>query len=1160
MDIKQYAAQIGRFLARTWVWSLLMVLLASLLVWFVGPLLAVAEQRFWASPLSRLLSIGLLLLLWGGALGFADWRGKQRKRHEQSAEQAQESLRQQSLIGEEQAELRHRYREAVRTLKGRREKWREELPWYLLIGPEGGGKTSLLDFSGLEFPLNQGTEQRLTREVAGTLYADWYFAEQAVLIDTAGRYLSQPDPAVDSLGWQTLLHLLRRRRTRPLNGVLVTLPVDVLQSGDELALEHLARQTRQRLQEIHQQLGVDVPVYLVLGKADKVPGFAESFDQLSREDADQVLGMTFRPGQCATEMATLRAEFEALLRRLNHQVIPRMHQERDTVRRGRILDFPHQIGQLGEQLCLFVELAFAGNRYQRASQLRGLYLTSAPQLEGGLDPLTLGIGQQLGLASSLLPSLHTGKPRFIHNLFAQVIFPEAPLASLDGNTARRLVWGQRALYAGALGCVLAMTGLWTNGFSDNQARLERLRQIAEALPQAHEQLQGHDDIQRMLEVLNTSHSATLVFPQRDTVAFVQRGGLYQREQVEPVVQENYQRDLQALLLPRVRQQLEAQLQGRRADRDGLLASLRAYLMLNLPERRDAEFLADSLAADWSRLYPGDTAVQDELNGHFRRLLAEPFPPQSIDAGLVAEVRQVLRSESLAGVVYRMLRDQAQALPEYRFHQHLGPQATLLNGSDHGIPGLYTQRGYRNYLLAQGPRRVEEILRDNWVLGEGEGLSAHDLSRLLADVEQLYFRDYAYHWSQALEQLEPEPIGNAAQGARLVAGLGSPSSPLLQLLIQIRENTQFGGSTEPTDAASELLASVPGATALGARLGGTVPDTARKAMDRHFAPLHRLLDDSGNAGPELTASLRALDELHSLLNGLAQASQPEQTAFELARQRMSGRADALSQLRSNATRMPKPVGQWLEILADDSWMLILSEAQQHLNQRYQAELYAFYQDALRQRYPFEAQSQSEVSLADFREFFKSKGVADRFFESHLKPFVTGSGHQLKARLVDGRGLPLSPHFLVQLGKAEDIRRSFFAENPDEPGVQFKLESYLLDSNMRRAEFRLGNQQHEYRHGPIAQTSFRWPDQTLDGRASVLIEEIGGRRIAVERNSGHWSLFRLLDQLQVEHHSGRDVLLLKAHLEDRRAQYLLHSQRSPNPFDPSLLRSFKLPAVL
>ena len=69
------------------------------------------------------------------------------------------------------------------------------------------------------------------------------------------------------------------------------------------------------------------------------------------------------------------------------------------------------------------------------------------------------------------------------------------------------------------------------------------------------------------------------------------------------------------------------------------------------------------------------------------------------------------------------------------------------------------------------------------------------------------------------------------------------------------------------------------------------------MERHFAPLHRLLDDNGTAGPELAATLDALDEVHSLLNGLAQANQPEQTAYELARQRMNGRSDALPPLEN-----------------------------------------------------------------------------------------------------------------------------------------------------------------------------------------------------------------------------------------------------------------------
>ena len=37
-------------------------------------------------------------------------------------------------------------------------------------------------------------------------------SDKLVLIDTAGRYLTQPDAEVDGSGWHTLLSLLRQRR------------------------------------------------------------------------------------------------------------------------------------------------------------------------------------------------------------------------------------------------------------------------------------------------------------------------------------------------------------------------------------------------------------------------------------------------------------------------------------------------------------------------------------------------------------------------------------------------------------------------------------------------------------------------------------------------------------------------------------------------------------------------------------------------------------------------------------------------------------------------------------------------------------------------------------------------------------------------------------
>ncbi|MFC0667506.1 type VI secretion system membrane subunit TssM [Azotobacter chroococcum] len=1141
-------------LRRTWVWSLCLLLLAALLLWYAGPLLAVAEHKVWASPASRLFSITLLCLAWGLSLVFAGWRARRRQLAEEADDEARERLRREGLIGEEQAVLQQNFHDALRTLKG------DELPWYLLLGPQGSGKTSLLDFSGLDFPLNHGEAGRLTHEIAGTRHAEWYFGERAVLIDSPGRYLTQPEPAIDGAAWHALLDLLRRRRARPLDGVLVNVPLAWLGEAGETELESLARQIRQRLHELHRRLGVELPVYLVLGKADRLPGFDECFDQLSREESEQVFGASFRREQDGTAVAVVRGEFEALLRRLNDQLIARLHQERDSRRRGRILDFPRQLGLLGERLCLFVELAFAGNRYQRASRLRGFYLTSAPHLDLQLDPLTAGIGRRLGLSGNL-PSLRQGRARFIRQLLERVIFPEAGLAGLDPQRRRRLDWGQRALYAGALAGLALFGAFWANGFSANHQRLEQLRASAERLERERQALGARDGARESLAALDASHAATRVFPPAGEIAWLQRGGLYQGGAVAPTLQRAYRRQLEELLLPRVARQLEAQIRASLGDRERLLGSLRAYLMLSLEERRDADYLKDWLAADWSQRHPGDAVAQHGLNEHFARLLAGPFAAYPLDQRLLAQAREALRRESLATVVYRMLGEQARRLPDYRLAAKLGPQGALIRGADQPIPGFYTQSGYRQFFVAQGAGLVRGLLRDNWVLGESEELSGKDFERLLTELEQLYFRDYANHWGEALARLSLEPLGGLAQGAQQLAGLGAANSPLLALLQEVRDNTRLDGPAPLAEASGEALAktsAVPGKAA--AELAPHPADGARQTLERRFAPLHRLLDDAGGAAPELAATLQALDALQLQLAGLAQAGAPEQVAFEQARARLGGRRDAIDQLQGSATRLPPPLGNALALLAGDAWRLILASAHQHLEQRYRSELYAVYRDSLRQRYPFDAASASEVALADFRAFFKVRGVADSFFERYLEPFLGGSPGQYRPRQVDGRGLPLSAEFLAQLGRLRGIQRSFFAENPEEPQVPFRLEPYALDAGLGRAEFRLGDRQLEYRHGPIVPEAFRWPVEAGDGRASLVVEELGGRRVGIERSGGPWALFRLLELLEIDHHRGRDVLLLKADLDGRQARYLLHSQRSPNPFDLALLRDFKLPAAL
>ncbi|WP_434602427.1 type VI secretion system membrane subunit TssM [Pseudomonas sp. Z4-7] len=1162
--MKSLFRKMGAWLRRTWVWTLSWVLFIGLLVWFVGPLLAVADYKFWASPTARLLTISAMFLAWGLGMVFYSERVSE---SEKKAEANSPRTFNRTRIDDQRRELRSRFKKALETLKtsslysGHGKYWRDDLPWYLVMGPAASGKTSLLACSGLEFAFDR-FERNPSEDACGTQHCDWYFAQQAVLVDTPGRYLTQADSDVDADAWNGLLEWLRKRRRHcPLNGVLLTVPVEVLLGGEE-EVARLASHIRARLQDIRRQLRADVPVYLVLSKADCVPGFNEFFDSMTREESDQVLGASFGRGPHGNDVTVSRTEFESLLHRLNSQLLTRLHQERDAGRRGLILDFPQQLAQMGAYLYLLLEQVSNG----KASPIRGFYLTCTSRPgTAAASPGDASPGTRRKLSRSLREGINC---RFIHHLLTRVIFPEADLARLGRSEHRRIRWNQRMVYFAALAPVGLFGLLWAQGFSANHERLEHLWMLGQRWEQLRLAPMASDDSIALLDSLDVRFEATQVFAPEKAVPLHERIRLYQGDATSPVVVGAYDRELQSQLLPRVAKMLEEHIQGNLGDRERLLNSLRAYLMLARPERRDAAWLKDRLARDWSLRYPGNPAIQNGLNTHFERLLDLPLAYE-VDESLVAQARKILRGESLADVVYRMLREQANPLPPYSLSQHLGPQGALLVGTDQIIPGFYTRQGYEQYFSVQGTTLITGLLQDNWVLGEGANPSGMDMRRLMSELEQLYFRDYAERWSEAIGRVGLRRADSTSEAAGQLAELTSAYSPLVQLLVQVREHTRIQGIAERMDEATQTTgnssSTVLHTVALAGKAASTVaarlPEVGQKSLQRRFEPLHRLLDAEGGPTGDLILALRALDDVDSQLATLTRASAPEQAAFELARHRMGVQQDALSNLRSASARLPRPLSGWLNGLAEDSWRLVLDDSYRYLNQRYQSELYTFYAKAINKRYPFNAHSASDVAINDFREFFKDQGIVDRFFERYMRPFVSGHSGHYRLRSVDGQSLPMSRAYLEQMATTHTIRQSFFAEDPVEPKVQFKLEPYTLDPAVSRSELRLGDQTLEYRHGPIQPVAFTWPIEAQDGRAALVLDRIvGGQGVGIEKSTGPWSLFRLFDLMQMEYLVGRDVRVLKADLGGLRANYLLMSQRTPNPFDMSTLRTFRMPVQL
>ncbi len=155
--------------------------------------------------------------------------------------------------------------------------------------------------------------------MGGTRNCDWWFTDQAVLIDTAGRYTTQDSDAQgDKTAWQRFLDLLKRSRPRqPINGALVTVSIPDLLQQSAAERERQIAAVRSRVQELHQHFGVRFPVYLLVTKADLISGFVDYLGAADKDSRATPWGFTFNKDMAASQRpAAFSTEFDLLAKRL----------------------------------------------------------------------------------------------------------------------------------------------------------------------------------------------------------------------------------------------------------------------------------------------------------------------------------------------------------------------------------------------------------------------------------------------------------------------------------------------------------------------------------------------------------------------------------------------------------------------------------------------------------------------------------------------------------------------------------------------------------------------------------------------------------------------------------------------------------------------------
>lgn len=1160
-----------RFFTSWWTITAICVILLSLVFAVLLPLFVAFFRPLWI----RITCVLVILAVWG-LLAFL----RVRKARKAAAAIAAE-LAQPNAADEEDKALTGRMVEAMAGLKtaaGNKRDYLYTRPWYVIIGPPGAGKTTALLNSGLRFPFSE----QAVKGVGGTRNLDFWFADEAVMVDTAGRYTTQDsDYQVDSRGWTSFLSLLKRHRSlQPINGIIVAMGVDELIKSDCAQIDAHAKAVRRRLVEVRKTLEVAAPVYVMLTKADLLAGFTEYYDDLDVEGRRAVLGATipFAEGKPGAE--SLAKAFDGMTQALSDRQAKRLFEEVDPARRSLLLGFPAQLGSLRSRLMRFLDGAFVAGD-EPSGRLRGFYLSSGMQEGAPLDRILSGMADVFDRpAQTQQGAGGSGRAYFLNRLLTEVMFPEAGLVTMDPKARAR----QRTQLVGALAAVGAVTLLtlsaWGVSFARNRAFQNDLlaksneagtlmRESGVDLKQVRD---GDAELRAALPALDALRNLPRGYADRQNggAPLTMTFGLYQSG-LSRQAEESYREGLRRIMLPRLLLRLETFMQGATSDAMRVYEPLKVYLMLGGAGPMDAKAIKAWVTSDWAtEVMPGADSQADRqaLTRHLDAMLADenlaaawPNRKAPLNGQLVAQARAAIGTLSLADRAYAVMKQRAATagqpwevaniLSQGDSLAFAGPQQVIAGR----IPYFFTREGYEKTYIPGLATVQNDLKKDLWVLG-GDGETAgvqEEMSNVRPGVAGLYAKDYIAAWEGMLKLMQP---GDFFHDAAAFGAFTKTPSPIKRVLIELRKNTIFtgGASGVARAAVTRRFAN----TSAGYYARSAMDDRAQSIdagaeISAYFQPLHEYAGDGKAANApvdEFVAAMKQAGQAVLAAKSVGGGGGAESTQAAMAA--------AVASVAAAAAGAPPQMQEFVNAATKGGASAQTSAAQGAVTDAYTQSVLPACKEVAQEQYPFFGAATQDAATVNILRVFGMGGTVDSFVEQRLKPLMQTDGPVWRWKTEDPIAAALDPQSPEEFAKAAQIRDLLVG------GLPLKVNVATFGGEVGSIEFSSGGTTYKFDRGSNAPKPILWSASGGLPEASVVLYKTAAAGAAPEElrrieTEGPWALFRLIDKATKENAGEKAV---KATFGDgaRSVSLMISLPTDKNPFSRGGIWSFRCPTTL
>lgn len=1096
----------------------------SLVIWFIGPFLAIAHHEPLTHPEKRLYIIAALFLLWLLKFIFFDATAPVKKNVSLVTQLPPETAKRlQTLQGRFQGALNF-LKKTIVTKQDLKINL-SHLPWYLFMGPTDAGKTTLLANSKVNFILSKQFKQAEAVIIPTSDACDWWVTRDLVLIDVPGHYFANKEKNKSAnILWNTLLNLVK---TMPIKenmaGVIVGLNLpEIMKKTGSHEKNILIHDLKKRMTELRNHFGPQLSFHFVLTKCDLLPGFIEFFSETSTEELSQVWGLTMPalgPNDKWLDIFIFR--FNALIKRINKQLLWRLHQERNPNTRPAIKDFPLHLERLKESLtALFKALAMPD------LQLQGVYLTSATQMPAenpfsythASSPSHLTHQALQIMRAPVMPT----RAYFVKQLVAQSF-----LYSQKDPTEKQVDyhWRRRSMYAASIGTIVTATLLLVHDFQQSMGKTYALQNALTHYQTYLQQSNPDDDrLIKALPLLDALQEAAIA---NHSLTRLQNILAFYSNKSQQTASAVYGRALQTIIIPEVKNDLEKYLRNANSKNPvPVYTALKAYLMMNDPDNLSSSFIANTI--NTINATPMNKQALAQLTSHIATVFSMHATNIELDQTLINDVRKQLVNLPTAELGFVILKSMGTNNDDSTLDlgTNLGsPPIFVSKQISNRIPNMYVATNFQKIMSDEISVASTEALKGNWVLGDiSPTVNQPTADGLISELRNEYTSNYVDIWESQVANIQPFKPTSLLQTDEMIQNLTNNNSPLLQLLQTIKDNTAF----------DPVASSSPKMTAL---------DNLVSSGDIKLSPLYEVFVD--------------LRELHLYLQKILNSSNSNKNAFAAATGRMENSAeDPITTIRQLAEKQPEPLKSWLNTMADQSWSFILEKAGEHIASAWQSNVLPDYNQNIAKRYPFVQNSDQDIPLQQFTNFLGHHGTLANFYMSYLKPFVNDSGEQWVWRSVDNKRIPFSSGLLANLQQAAQLQRVFFPNGDNTLSIEFTMQPIALDPTMRTLTLNINGQQSAFqKNGKRLPQTFTWPGNYYSHGTTVSFITPQSKMIS-NTLKGDWGLFRLVSR-STESMNDKKGLVLNIAANGHSAKYMLYTSATINPFLPTSLGHFELP---